>query len=326
MYNQLMNVSTSLSQQLTSLTTKLSLGFGIGFIIIGTLGGILNILVFYRPTLRKTSCGIYFLAASIFSINLVLTGQLSRLVTLSSTSPLLTTFWYCQLRVYLTNSFGLITRGLLVMASLDRLLLCSLNTRTRAWCKAKIAIRNTVILILISFIIPLHTILSYDLHLPSRACYSNTRWLATYDISYQYLFIAIIPSGLMSIFSLMLVYRIRAQRLHLARTLRTRDKQLMLMLIGQVLVYIFTHLPIPINMTYMRLTACKTKTRDQIAIEAFVSFLINSELIYFYFSMTFFLHTIVSPIFRKHLIRIWKKTLRFLLSLKPKNRIRPTDS
>jgi hypothetical protein len=76
----------------------------------------------------------------------------------------------------------------------------------------------------------------------------------------------------------------------------------------------------------MRLAISKTKTRDRIAIEAFVSFLINSELIYFYFSMTFFLHTIVSPIFRKHLIRIWKKTLRFLLSLKPKNRIRPTDS
>ncbi|UJR24513.1 hypothetical protein I4U23_005888 [Adineta vaga] len=318
-------MSTSIIQDLSNLTTSLSLGLGIGLIILGLIGGILNILVFSRSNLRKTSCGIYFLVASISSIAFVLTGQIPRLATISSTSLLLTTFWYCQLRIYLTNSFGLLTRGLLVLTSLDRLLFCSLNVHIRTWCQTKIAIRMIIILILISFILPIHVLIYYELRLPSRSCRSDIAWIGTYDLSYQYIFVVILPSCLMGLFSLLLISHLRNQRIRLARKLRKRDKQLIWMLLSQILFYTIIHVPLPINMTYNRLTLDLEKSRERIAIENFFSFLINSEIVYIYFSTTFFLHTIVSPTFRQEFIQIWKIPIQRMIFHQTITRIRPMN-
>ncbi|CAF5045105.1 unnamed protein product, partial [Rotaria sp. Silwood1] len=150
---------------------------------------------------------------------------------------------YCQLRVYLTYSSGLFTRSLIVLASLDRLLLCSLNATTRSLCNVKMAIRIIRILKLFSFILPIHVLISNNLHLPLRICYSDVYWLNIYDIIYQYIFVVILPSGLMSIFSFILIYRLRSQRIRLARELRIRDKQLIWMLLSQVLFYTIFHVP-----------------------------------------------------------------------------------
>ncbi|CAF3170685.1 unnamed protein product [Rotaria sp. Silwood2] len=313
---------TSLSEELGSLTPTLNLVLGIGFIIVGTIGGIFNVLVFSRSTLRKTSCGMYFLIASISNITLVITGQLPCLITVSSTS-LLTTFWYCQLRVYLTYCSSLFTRSLIVLASLDRLLLCSLNATTRSLCNVKMALRIIRILKLFSFILPIHVLVSNNLHLPLRICCSDVYWLSIYDIIYQYIFVVILPSGLMSIFSFILIYRLRSQRIRLARELRTRDKQLNWMLLSQVLFYTIFHLPVPISLTYIRTTPSLKSSNDRITIENFFSFLINTEIIYFYFSMTFILNIIISRTFRKEFLDIWKKINENIFQLKHITRIVP---
>ncbi|CAF1337984.1 unnamed protein product [Adineta ricciae] len=299
---------STLSEDLSTLTTTLSLVLGVTSILLGTIGGFLNIIAFSRPNLRKTSCGIYFLVASIASIALVLTGQISRLATLSSTSKLLTTFWFCKLRIYLTNVFGLLARGLIVLASFDRFLFCSLNVHTRAWCHSKIAIRIVIILTIISLILPVHILIYYELRLSSRSCRSDVSWVGTYDLSYQYIFVVILPSYFMFLFSFLLIRNLHNQRTRLARKFQTRDKQLIFILLSQIVFYTIIHIPLPINMTYNRLTLNLEKSRDRIAIENFLSFLINSELIYIYFSTTFFLHTIVSPTFRKEFVQIWRKS------------------
>ncbi|CAF4524562.1 unnamed protein product, partial [Rotaria sp. Silwood2] len=260
--------------------------------------------------------------ASISNITLVITGQLPCLITVSSTS-LLTTFWYCQLRVYLTYCSSLFTRSLIVLASLDRLLLCSLNATTRSLCNVKMALRIIRILKLFSFILPIHVLVSNNLHLPLRICCSDVYWLSIYDIIYQYIFVVILPSGLMSIFSFILIYRLRSQRIRLARELRTRDKQLNWMLLSQVLFYTIFHLPVPISLTYIRITPSLISSNYRITIENFFSFLINTEIIYFYFSMTFILNIIISRTFRKQFLDIWKKINGNIFQLKHITRIVP---
>ena len=318
-------MSSSLSDYLSELTNKLNVIFGISFIVIGGIGGILNIITFISHNLVKTSCGIYFLFGSMFSVGLIVVGQLFRLLTLSNSSIFLTTFWYCQIRIYFINVFGLISRLLIVLTSLDRLLFCSRNAQTRSWCNYKLALRVVVVCIVISLAYPIHVWFSYELRLPSRSCRSDIYWLSTYDLCYQFIFVFILPSLLMSIFCLMLISRLHGQRIRLSRQMNRRDREFLLMILIQVLFYIVIHLPLPINMTYNRLALYLVKSRDRIAIENFFSFLINSQLFYFYFSLTFYLNLIVSSKFRQQLFGMFKRRSLNGTTIRNTTRIAPVN-
>lgn len=300
-------MSTPLSIALSNLNSTLSLSLGITHVVLGTIGTILNLFIYFRSNTWRTSCGLYLIVSYLSAFAVVLTGQLPRLIIPTPTF-LLTTFWQCQIRAYFIQSFGLMTRTLIVFAAFDRLCLCSTNVRKRQWCEIKRAKWIIPIVLIISFLLPLHIPLSYEYRTFSRTCFSSFDWLITWDFVYQISFVAIIPGSLIALFSIKLILCLRQQRLRLARELRSRDKQLVLMLLAQVVFYTIIHLVVLASMTYNRITLNEIKTRDRSAIENFITFLVHSQLVYFYFSLTFVLNLIISPSFRRDLFRFWKKS------------------
>ena len=316
-------MSTSLSQFFSSLTTTVTIALGTFHIVLGTIGTLLNIVVFCRSHFWRTSCGLYLLVSYLSSLGLVLTGQLSRLIVIPPNSPLLNTFWYCQLRNYLINSFGLFTRELIVLASLDRLFLCSTNVQTRQWCEVKRARWIILLMLIVALILPLRIPLSYEYRPFSRACYSSFDWLITYDLVYQLVFVAIVPCVLLTIFSMKLIICLHLQRLRLARELRSRDKQLVRMLLAQILIYVVLHLILLASTIYNRVTFLLEKTRDRMVVENFISFLVNAQVIYFYFSLTFYVNLIISPGFRRDLIQLANRTQGNVSVLRTNTRVQP---
>ena len=299
-------MSTPLSQLLSNLNATLSLSLGIVHVVFGTVGTLLNLFVYTRSSTWRTSCGLFLAVSYISAYGVIMAGQFPRLI-LPAPSFLLTTFWQCQIRGYLVQVLGFITRACIVLAALDRLLLCSTQVRRRQWCDIRRARWMILLVILVAFVLHIHMPVTHEYRPIPRVCYSSLDWLITLDFVYQLLFVGTIPGGLIALFSIRLIIALRHQRLRLARELRTRDKQLTWMLLTQVIVYMVIHTIVLANMTYGRITLNETKTRDRSAIENFITFLINSQLVYVYFSMTFVFNVLSSPIFRKDLIYFWKK-------------------
>lgn len=317
-------MSTPLSQTLSSLNSTLSFSLGIVHVVFATIGTALNLFVYFRSHTWRTSCGLYLIVSYISGFGVVMAGQLSRLIIPTPTF-LLTTFWQCQIRAYLIQSFGLLTRTLIVLASLDRLFLCSTNVRKRQWCQVRKAKWIIPLVFIISFLLPLHIPLSYEYRPFSRTCFSSFEWLITLDFAYQMAFVAIIPGSLIAIFSFKLILCLREQRLRLARELRSRDKQLVLMLLAQVIFYTMIHVIVLASMSYNRITLYHLKTRDRSAIENFITFVVHSQLVYFYFSLTFVLNLLVSPTFRRDLFYFWKKVDSQMTMFRTVTRIGPMN-
>jgi hypothetical protein len=53
----------------------------ISFIILGTIGNVLSLLIFTRPILLRSSCTLYLIAASIDNILVIYTSLLTRLMS-----------------------------------------------------------------------------------------------------------------------------------------------------------------------------------------------------------------------------------------------------
>jgi hypothetical protein len=62
---------------LTDISSKVSLCFTPVMIVFGTVGNILSIIIFTRPTLRR-SCSVYFLAGSVNGLIILLFGAMTR--------------------------------------------------------------------------------------------------------------------------------------------------------------------------------------------------------------------------------------------------------
>jgi hypothetical protein len=85
-----------------------------------------NVIVFTRPSLRNTSCGIYFLSSSICNICTILMSHLSRLIIKNRINSII-----CRIRLYSIHVFAHLSHYIIVMASFDRFILCSKITLQR---------------------------------------------------------------------------------------------------------------------------------------------------------------------------------------------------
>ncbi|CAF0862302.1 unnamed protein product [Didymodactylos carnosus] len=86
---------------------------------------------------------------------------------------------------------------------------------------------------------------------------------------------------------------------------KQRDRQLISMLLAEVLVYILSTSFYPINIFYSTVTMNEPKNALRVSIESFLSFLANTPMIYFNNASPFYIYLLTSRTFRqemKHLL------------------------
>src|SRR5579871_4815605 len=117
-------MSDSIISSFDFATSQTYIYMGITLIIIGVLGGILNVIVFLSLRIyRQSSSAFYLTVVSIVNIGQLLTGLLSRVlinavgIDWTETSPA-----YCKIRNYLFQACAIISPVCLCLATIDQFL------------------------------------------------------------------------------------------------------------------------------------------------------------------------------------------------------------
>ena len=199
--------TTTAQATIQIVTTKMTYYAPIILLAIGITGCLCNFITFTAPQLRKSSCGFYFLMASVFELFSITFGLISRFAadhlgsTLINTDPA-----YCKLRAYLVSAIPLIATYFILLSSIDRCLTSSVSATLRSFSQIKMAYRATIVAILLGFISCIHILVGYDLR---PRCGALSGPFAMYDSMFVVFWLGIIPHVLMLIFGFLTIMNIR---------------------------------------------------------------------------------------------------------------------
>ncbi|CAF0991039.1 unnamed protein product [Didymodactylos carnosus] len=281
-------------------------------LIFGTFGNILNVLIFTQQSLRSNSCANYFLASTIVDFVSLYFGYITRIFGSYNVNPPTSNLAiYCKFRTYFTYVALSMSSWFIVLACCDRFASSSQNVRIRSLSRVKIAKRaicTTVIIVSIVYGEMFYcfeaSLLSFNCYPKANACilYNDFNLLITYSLLPP---ILMLSAGILTIKNVRLIRRIspasKATSTHTG--IKTKDRQLMVMLSVQVTCIALLSLPISVQKIYYDLTLTWVKSVERQQIENFLSTLV--VLISFMNSSTsFYVYTLTGKVFRKELKRI----------------------
>ena len=308
----------TLIQTLALIQQYLTVSLGV-LLVVGVIGNILNCLVFLQKRLRSNPCSVFFAAASVANVIVMVYYIIPTIHSAYNPAPENGNWVYCKIRLYIRNALLVISRCYLTMACVTCYAQSSRNARIREFFRPNVVIRIIVIIPMIWFIIPLHIPVLTTIQ--NGKCMMWTGAAALYHSIYICFVAAILPTSLMAIFSLLAYRNLKHLMHHVHPTnnmpnnqdsekirLQRRDRQLSTMLFVQIIVYMIFTFSYPIQTLYNAavLIIGGTKSADRTAIENFTLFLTQAFLLNFYSAASFFVF-LTSPAFRKELILIFAR-------------------
>ena len=280
-----------------------------GFLGLGIMGNIINILVFNRKDFLSNSCSLYLLVASFVNLFTICWGIAPSVYNLDNVDPSTYSYIYCKLRLYTIHTPLMIGRTLIVLACFDRYILCSGSLHLRSLSRPKIAIRCIIVTM---FIWPILTV-----HIPIQQNFLGNRCAMTgvYVLIhgiYATFAAGLCPPILMTIFSILTIRHRRELQLRLNSNTKEkkRDHAMMVMLMSQVIVYVITTSLYPAVTLYSAITNQDVKSTQRAQIEAFISFMGSSVLVYINPASPFYVYWITSKNFQKEVKQTFKTQWR----------------
>ncbi|UJR10888.1 hypothetical protein I4U23_015075 [Adineta vaga] len=307
---------------------------------IGIIGCILNIAIFLRPAMRKNSCAIYFHASSWANLFCLCWGVLaSMLAFMTNNNPASYNVLYCKLRFFMINFAQYSSRAFIVLACLDRYLICSPSVRQRNLCQTNVAKKVAGLATFVSACLAIYILISYGPVKGALPCMVTTEAAGIYETISFYLFTFTIPTLSMSTLSWLTIRRLKSNAKRIGREkicIAGKDIQLSAMLIAQVLLYLVTNVPYISLLLYGKITENipnSSKSSYRIAVESFLNTLLASFFYYVFNGWSFFVYTLTAPSFRRELLMMIlpKQWLRKIqqnnanLTLSLKNRVHPLN-
>ena len=229
--------------------------------VVGVIGNLLSVLVFSRPSLRRRSCAIYFLALAITDIVSLCASFIDTVLPSYNNVSLTIKFEFiCKLNplmIYFTTD---LSNFLLAVASIDRAVSIQCPLRSKQFCRARIAVYIILIMSIIFLLINGHMFWGFEIvsEYNQRICFpsskkyiyrnenhlmSYARFYAIFD-SLDMLFAVVIPFIVMLICNIIILIRVISSRRSITTILTTsmqtkknrkrheKEKQLTIMLLG----------------------------------------------------------------------------------------------
>lgn len=187
----------------------LSMFINIIALVVGTFGGLCNLITFTSSKLRRSSCVVYMLFATIFQLMSILIIVPTRISMDYFGNDLEhQSIVFCKLRYYLIITLPELATSFILLAILDRCLATSNHARLRKWSQLKVAHRLAVIVIISSPVRNVHVLVFYTIsdgncQAPPHSFY------AVFIAVYSLCVIILLPHTLMLILSLITVWHLR---------------------------------------------------------------------------------------------------------------------
>ena len=313
---------SSQSDLITSLQLSQKYLYQIGgpiLIFIGSVSCILNIIIFSKKNLRKTPCSIYLLAFNVTSFLIIYLSILS--VTLAygyNIFPTLYNLGYCRFGSYMTILLDILSPFYLILASVDRVLVTSANAATRRRSTRRLAYMCISGVTLFWVLFHIYTLVSLGIiqYAPNYfVCYLVSGIALTIISYYNLIVISILVPLIMATLAVWTVKNIRSIR-HARvapvasvtntaaegglNATRSKDRQLMLILLSDIMIYIISTSMLSAVTMYQQFTQYNVKSYEQTQIDDFLSS-VALFINYIRFCVECYANLVVSKTFRNEL-------------------------
>jgi len=243
--------------------------------IMGIIGSLLNIAVFYQRHLRTNSCSVYFISTSIFNFLVIMFGVIPTMFTayLSFDYASYSTS-YCKFRGYIVHAVLMMSRSSVALACIDRFALCSSNVRIRALSQHRMAIRLVFVISILWLLIPTHMIVEINVQNPPPRCGASGIYSIIYSVYTA--IVTAIPLTIMVVFSTLASQHLKRSRARVRPTagsnvpitdqIKKRDGQFIIILVSEVIVYFFSTILFPVYSIYSAVTSKTVKDANRTAV------------------------------------------------------------
>jgi hypothetical protein len=291
-----------------------------GYLILGDIGLLFNIAIFSQPTHRRNPSSLYILAMSLCALIGLNMSVVPIIYALYQPDPSTTSFVFCLLQRYLRHSFNQMMRTFFVLACADRYMVTSHNARIRSFSRYRVAIWS--IPCVISFWLILSFFPTIFASLVNNACNPTTGLFAIVSSIYFPTVVGGIPLTCMVIFGILLLSNMKGMRRRVQpftnanppinQLLRKRDRDMLKMLLVELVCYLITTTPLTIMLIYSAITRTATKGTEQRQIESFLTYLNNTFLLYMNNCQSFWIYICASRSFRLELKTLLMKMFGFI--------------
>ena len=279
-------------------------------IIVGSTGGILNLVTFTAKQLRQNSCGLYFLFSSIFDLFYLGFGATVRLMMdhypfmIPSASPI-----FCKLRSYLSVLTPTLAAWFLVWSAIDRCMRTSPSAKWRRLSDertARLIIGFSIVFYVLCYS---HILAYYDVQLRNAQTlsYACTPLAGVYT-AFISVFFLVLNGGsylAMIIASWLTLKHVRASRQRVAPQMEidggrfpSIDRHLIRIMLFQVGVGVLLSSFRVVVLAYSLLTNQIPKSVERSTIESFIEQL-SLMIFYINFAKSFFVNMLTSPLYRR---------------------------
>ncbi|CAF4243597.1 unnamed protein product, partial [Adineta steineri] len=278
--------SSSADQVLTlnNIVTQTNRYFATFIFIFGCVGNILNIFVLSQKILRSNPCAILFLYSSIAALISLIAGLSPRMLSSITVDLSDTVRWICKMRGFTLFTFRAIAFWLIMLATIDRWLLSSMDVHRRHLSSIKNARRGIIAVTFFSIIIHCQCFYCYESNLintPGK-CFSNGMACRLINDMLFAICAILIPLAIMTVFGLMTISNVRHSRNRISQstahvltvsqsksTKRSNkaDHHLLVMLFIQVILLGVLTIPLSIEKLYSTFTSEEVKSNFRVAME-----------------------------------------------------------
>ena len=312
--------SSDLVLSISRFTFQMNRYVSISIILFGSLGNILNLIIFRRPKHRTNPCAVYFYYASVAGLIALYSGLLSRIFAGFSLDASATTEGLCQMRAFIVWVSTTASSWFLTYATVDRYCISCREVNRRNLSNLRFTHRAMLTTLVGGSLVFAETFYCYvpNLRNSPLTCYGRNLVCRLYNEIASALLFVFIPSTIMLVFGFGTVKNVRQLIFSIAPTARSEgtlraikktDRQLIQMLIVQIVLSTIFNLPLSIIRLYLTSTLYLEKTLLRSAVEnlCFQAFYLLSFMT---FGMPFYLYTLMGTVFKKECIDLFEQLFR----------------
>ena len=294
-------------------------------IAIGSISCLLNLFILTKDALRKNPCTICLIAVNIINFSYFYLGLLPTTLAVGyNIDPSTTSLAFCRFRYYVGFILACWQSSCLILASFDRTLITSGNARIRKRSTSRSVKVSMIFLGTFWLLAESHALIFTDIvefGYNYFVCFYRPGLYTTIMTYHSLIIMGFTPTLLMAIFALWTVKNIRSIRLrrrpvqHAPITtlgmitiqrplaLRSKDRQLIQILLIDTLAYIICKFPSVIALLYIQVTSNYDKSADEQVIQQSI---VQMSFFWYFIDngIGFYKNILVAKTFRTELKRI----------------------
>ena len=284
------------------------------FYIIGNVGNLLSLMIFFKKSWRKNVCVFYFIICLFINtifINFSLLGAI--LINGFDMNILSSSVLLCKLFYYIFHLSSSYFPIVLILASIDRLLITSQNTDTRLYSSKRLAYFTLSISGFVWIVYCLHVLIKVNIQefssTSTSSCYFDLSPIYLNFMIYSSLMFSIVLPMIMIVLSILAwknVRQIRAlprQKRSGIRTMNKKDFQLLRCLYVHNIVYIICSIMMMVGFIYGAKVALQNQSPTEQAMSNFL-YSVGAVLHYIPYCSSCIICASLSKVFRQELKRM----------------------